>query len=160
MALVLYHAAIALANANQNPILTVGQQQLAPFVHSPQARGVLALPGQDVEFVRNAITARQVGSHRPSYINGILIQSRGQPPLQACDACNRITPGLRPFPECRKINGHFGGACSNCKWRDHASRCSVRDSAPPPPPPPPSPPSSSSSSSSDHGSDNGSDHDS
>ena len=22
---------------------------------------------------------------------------------------------------------HFGGACANCKWRDHAGRCSVRD---------------------------------
>src|SRR5204862_6690727 len=41
--------------------------------------------------------------------------------------------------------GHFGGACANCKWRDHAPRCSVRDNAPaplPPPPPPPSPPPS------------------
>ncbi|OJD25449.1 hypothetical protein ACJ73_03181 [Blastomyces percursus] len=34
---------------------------------------------------------------------------------------------LRPFPECRRLSGHFGGACGNCKWRDHAIRYSVRD---------------------------------
>ncbi|PGH15888.1 hypothetical protein AJ79_02055 [Helicocarpus griseus UAMH5409] len=69
---------------------------------------------------------RQVLSHRPSYINAILIQSRGRPEVQACIAC-RSGPGLHPFPECRRLPGHFGGACGNCKWRDHASRCSVRD---------------------------------
>ncbi|OJD09454.1 hypothetical protein ACJ73_10300, partial [Blastomyces percursus] len=34
---------------------------------------------------------------------------------------------FRPLPECRRLPGHFGGAYGNCKWRDHASRCSVRD---------------------------------
>ncbi|OJD20796.1 hypothetical protein ACJ73_07867, partial [Blastomyces percursus] len=56
----------------------------------------------------------------------ILIQSRGRPEVQACAAC-RGGPGLRPFPECRRLPGHFGGACDNCKWRDRAIRCSVRD---------------------------------
>ncbi|KAF2228495.1 hypothetical protein EV356DRAFT_457712, partial [Viridothelium virens] len=31
--------------------------------------------------------------------------------------------GLRPFPECRQMPSHFGGACANCKWRDHGARC-------------------------------------
>ncbi|OJD12499.1 hypothetical protein ACJ73_09342 [Blastomyces percursus] len=35
--------------------------------------------------------------------------------------------GLRPFPECRRLPEHFRGACGNCKWRDHAIRCSVRE---------------------------------
>jgi Protein of unknown function (DUF3716) len=86
----------------------------------------LALPGQDVLFVRGSMNEHQVLSHRPSYINAILIQSRGRTEVQACLAC-RTGPGLRPFPECRRLLGHFGGACGNCKWRDHASRCSVRD---------------------------------
>ncbi|OJD20098.1 hypothetical protein ACJ73_08569 [Blastomyces percursus] len=92
----------------------------------PQSREVLALPGQDVVFVRGAITEVQVRSHRPSYINVLLIQSRGQPEPHACTAC-RDGPGFRPFPECRRVPGHFGGACGNCKWQDHAARCSVRD---------------------------------
>ncbi|KAI1159087.1 hypothetical protein F5B18DRAFT_638134 [Nemania serpens] len=33
----------------------------------------------------------------------------------------------RPFPTCVRLPGHFGGCCGNCKWRDHAARCSVQD---------------------------------
>ncbi|KAL2377819.1 hypothetical protein RJ035_007609, partial [Blastomyces gilchristii] len=107
-------------------VLFVSGQQLSPFAHSPQARAVLALPGQDVLFVRGSMSEHQVRSHRPSYVNAILIQSRGRVEVQACSAC-RSSSGLRPFPECRRVPGHFGGACGNCKWRDHAIRCSVRD---------------------------------
>jgi hypothetical protein len=88
---------------------------------------VLGLPGQDVEFVRGSITPAQVGTHRPSYINAILIQSRGVVQAPACDACSAARPGFRPFPECRRVPGHFGGCCGNCKWRDHAARCSAKD---------------------------------
>ena len=125
-ALILYDAAVAVAAVQQNPVLIVGQQQLASFVHSPQGRAILALPGQNVEFVRDSITPAQIGSHRPSYLNGVLIQSRGTTLEQPCLACHSVFPGLRPFPKCRRVAGHFGGACANCKWRDHASRCSVR----------------------------------
>src|SRR5438034_1057150 len=38
----------------------------------------------------------------------------------------------RPFPYCHRLPGHFGGAYGNCKWKDHATRCSVRDGGPPP----------------------------
>ena len=123
----LYNAALALAPAGQDPVLVVGGQQMAGFIHSPQGRAVLALPGQDVTFVRGSITPAQVGSHRPSYINAILIQSRGQLVAGMCSACRATRPGLRPFPECRRLPGHFGGCCGNCKWRDHAARCTTRD---------------------------------
>jgi hypothetical protein len=126
-ALVLYNAAVAHAPAGQNPVLVIGGQQMAALIHSPQGRAVLALPGQDVVFVPGAITPKQVGSHRPSYINAILIQSRGNMVLGPCTACQGLRPGLRPFPECRRLPGHFGGCCGNCKWRDHAFKCSVRD---------------------------------
>jgi hypothetical protein len=66
-ALVLYNAAVANASAGQNPVLVVGGQQMAAWVHSPQGRAVLALPGRDVVFVRGAITPNQVASHRPSH---------------------------------------------------------------------------------------------
>ena len=45
----------------------------------------------------------------------------------ACEACTATHPELRPFPKCRRVAGHFGGACANCKWRDHGARCFVRD---------------------------------
>ena len=65
-------AALALA-AQQQPLLLVGGQQLAPYAHSPQSRAVLALPGVDVAFILGRISPRQLGSHRPSYINAVLI---------------------------------------------------------------------------------------
>ncbi|PGH03923.1 hypothetical protein GX51_03759 [Blastomyces parvus] len=49
------------------------------------------------------MTEVQVRSHRPSYINALLIQSRGRPGLYACLACRNDRPGLHPFPECRKL---------------------------------------------------------
>ena len=95
------------------------------FVHAPGQLAILALPGLDVEFVRGTITPVQIGSHRPGYINAILIQSRGQSVNPGCLQCRSPRPGLRPFPECRATPGHFGGACANCKWRDHGARCSL-----------------------------------
>jgi hypothetical protein len=120
-------AALAAATASGHPVLVVGGQQLAFLVTTPRGRAVLALPGVDVPFVRGAIQLYQLRSVRPSYIHGILIQSRGQPVAAPCAACQASRPGLRPFPECRRLPGHFGGCCGNCKWRDHAARCTVRD---------------------------------
>jgi Protein of unknown function (DUF3716) len=88
---------------------------------------VLALPRQDVVFVQEAITSNQIASHRPSYINAILIQSRGNVVLNPCTACQGPRPGLRSFLECRRLLGHFGGCYGNYKWRDRASKCSVQD---------------------------------
>jgi len=107
--------------AQQAPVLLVGGQQLAPYAHSPQSRGVLALPGVDVTFVLGRITPEHIRSHRPSYINAVLVQSRGVRPVRRCVQC---TNRLSPFPECRHVPGHFGGACANCKWRDGGRKCS------------------------------------
>ncbi|OJZ79706.1 hypothetical protein ASPFODRAFT_148707 [Aspergillus luchuensis CBS 106.47] len=86
------------------------------------------MPGQDVEFRRGRITAHQLESRRPSYINACLIQSRGSRPPAPCSRCH-ARPGTTTFPSCRHLPGAWGGACANCKWSDQASRCSVRDEA-------------------------------
>ncbi len=117
-------AAIAAAAANQNPVLLVSGQQLSPLCHNQLQQTVLALPGRDVSFVRGAITPQQLGTHRQSYVNAVLIQRAGVLIPRGCSECQRR--GLRPFPKCRRIVGHFGGACGNCKWRDHGARCVVR----------------------------------
>ena len=131
----MYNAAIAAANQAaagqpgqqlvQVPTLQVADQQLAPFTYSLIGLAVLVLPGRPVLFVRDAITPAQVNSHRSLYINAILIQSRGVALNPSCAACDS-GPGLRPFPECRRVPGHFGGCCGNCKWRDHAISCTAR----------------------------------
>lgn len=41
---------------------------MADFVHFPHGIAMLGLPGQNVPFVREAITPSQIGSHRSSYI--------------------------------------------------------------------------------------------
>ena len=118
-------AALCVLPAEQGiPVLMVANQELAPWVHSPQGRAVLALPGRVVPIVRGALRPGQVGYHRPSYINGILIQSQGvvqDPP------CARCEERLRPFTECRRVPGHFGGCCGNCKWPDAAASCTARN---------------------------------
>jgi hypothetical protein len=105
--------------------LLVAQQQLAPYVHSPQGAAVLAIAGRNVQYNWGRILPYQVGLHRPSYINGILIQSRGV----LCAPCYQCRGRLdeKYFPECRRLPGHFGGACGNCKWPDGASSCSYHD---------------------------------
>jgi hypothetical protein len=80
------------------------------------------MPGQDVSYVPGAITLAQVSTHRPSYVNAILIQRAGILIPNGCNRC-RSGAGFTPFPECRYIPGEFGNACGNCKWRDHAARC-------------------------------------
>jgi hypothetical protein len=123
-ALVIWGAANnAAALAAPSPTLAVGLGQLAPFCHSNVQRAVLALPGHDVAFVRGRITGAQVLSQRPGYINAILIQREGASRTgdDSCFQC-RTNPGRGPLPECRSINGYFGGCCGNCKWRDHAAR--------------------------------------
>ena len=135
-------------------ILIVRGQQMAPIIHLLQGVLLLSLPGNDVAYIPNAIQLYQLQMHRPSYVNAILIQSRGRAVVPVCDACSRARPGLCPFPQCIRAAGHFGGACGNCKWRDRAASCSVRDEnqggeqeddsddEPPasPPPAPPAPP--------------------
>jgi hypothetical protein len=97
-------------------------------------QAILALPGRDVPYVPGSITQAQIASNRASYINGVLIQRAGVVhPQGNCLNCQRR--GLRPFPECRRTQGHFGGCCGNCKWREHAAQCLwPRDQSVSPPP--------------------------
>ena len=60
MAMVVWDAAVAQRQMDelalqQIPVLLVGGQQLAPYCHNNQQRAVLAMPGQNVPFVRGAI---------------------------------------------------------------------------------------------------------
>ena len=80
------------------------------------------MPGQAVSYMPGAITPAQVMTHRPSYVNAILIQRAGILVPGGCNRC-RGGAGFTPFPECRYIPGEFGNACSNCKWRDHTVYC-------------------------------------
>jgi hypothetical protein len=81
MILQFYNVAINkfIENFNQShSILRVANQELISYVHNSQTRKVLILSEQDVQFVRERIIFTQFDTHRSSYINDILIQSRDQ----------------------------------------------------------------------------------
>ncbi len=135
-ALVLFNpaAGAAVSGANTSVLRVANAAVFANWPLNSLQRAILALPGQDVPYVTGRITQAQVASNRPSYINGILIQRAGAVhPQGNCLNCQRR--GLSPFTKCRRTQGHFGGCCGNCKWREHASQCPwPRDQSPSPPP--------------------------
>ncbi|KAK1754360.1 hypothetical protein QBC47DRAFT_383733 [Echria macrotheca] len=91
-------------------------------------RAIFALPSrQYLYFVQGWITARHVASHRPSYVNGLLIHSRGEDSPDECKQCaeRRAKDALGPFLECRVLAGKYHNSCSNCKWFDNTSACSL-----------------------------------
>ncbi|KAI2473360.1 hypothetical protein F4781DRAFT_380096 [Annulohypoxylon bovei var. microspora] len=125
---------VTAVRAGQNPLilLPIGGQQLAPFCHNSKQHALLELPGFSVIIVRGSAKARQLFTQRPSYVNALLIASRGTAVSLPCEACRkqsvRASDGYsKPFPVCVKVPGHFGGCCAGCKFRDHAARCTVRD---------------------------------
>jgi hypothetical protein len=118
MILQLYNVAINefIKNLNQShSILRVANQKLISYAHSSQAREVLILSEQDVQFVREQIAFTQLDTHRFSYINDILIQSRDQSTSHLCDSCDRSRSELNSFSYCRHVVKHFDEACDNCK---------------------------------------------
>lgn len=56
---------------------------------------------------------------RPSYVNAILIASRG---VEEEDDCEHRTSWV--FRDTVRLPAWWGGACAAYKWKDHASRCS------------------------------------
>jgi hypothetical protein len=87
---------------------------------------VLDLPGQDVPIVRGSIRGHQLATHRQSYVNALLIASRGIIVRSPCpEHCQTQRP--HPFISCVRLPGFWAGCCANCKWPDHGIQCSARD---------------------------------
>jgi hypothetical protein len=105
----------------------VRQLQLTSYVHNAQALRMLVLVERNVEFLRDCITSVQIDTHRFSYLNVILIQSRERTLRLSCLVCRSERSSLRSFSEYRRVIEHFNEAYVNCKWRDYVSRCFVRD---------------------------------
>ena len=99
----------------------------ASLIHDTQ-RVIFRLPGREfIYFVHGWITARHIASQRPSYVNGLLIHSRGEDSPTSCAQCSerRAKNALGPFLTCRVLRGAFHNSCSNCKWFDNTSACSL-----------------------------------
>lgn len=116
---------------SKKEILLASKDKLRAYIFSAQSRALFAQqPGRDIIFTRNTIQPRHIESCRQSYINAILIQSRGTAPRKACDQCldksatGRKKNTVKRFADCRVVKGHFDGCCANCKWSDAGSKCS------------------------------------
>lgn len=99
----------------------------ASLVHDTQ-RAIFRLPCREyIYFVHGWITAKHIASQRPSYVNGFLIHSRGEDSPTSCVQCvdRRAKNALGPFLTCRTLPGSFHNSCSNCKWFDNTSSCSL-----------------------------------
>ncbi|KAK0639207.1 hypothetical protein B0T16DRAFT_238091 [Cercophora newfieldiana] len=97
------------------------------LVHDTQ-RNIFRQPSREIiYFVQGWITARHIASQRPSYVNGLLIHSRGQDAPLSCAQCTerRDKNALGPFLTCRVLPGSYHNSCSNCKWFDNTSSCSL-----------------------------------
>jgi hypothetical protein len=97
------------------------------LVHETQ-RTIFRLPSREtILFVQGWITAKHIASLRPSYVNGLLIHSRGQDAAVSCVQCaeKRTKNALGPFLSCRVLPGNYHNSCSNCKWFDNTSSCSL-----------------------------------
>jgi hypothetical protein len=97
------------------------------LVHETQ-RAIFRLPSREtILFVQGWITAKHIASQRPSYVNGLLIHSRGQDAPVSCLQCTekRAKNALGPFLTCRVLPGSYHNSCSNCKWFDNTSTCSL-----------------------------------
>jgi hypothetical protein len=112
------------------PAVAINIRQAIPesvLTHDTQ-RAIYRLPSREyIYFVQGWINARQIASQRPSYINGLLIHSRGEDSAVSCLQCieRRTKNALGPFLTCRTLPGTFHNSCSNCKWFDNASACSL-----------------------------------
>ncbi|KAG7285351.1 hypothetical protein NEMBOFW57_009974 [Staphylotrichum longicolle] len=97
------------------------------LVHDTQ-RAIFRMPSREtILFVQGWITAKHIASQRPSYVNGLLIHSRGQDAPVSCVQCTekRAKNALGPFMTCRVLPGSYHNSCSNCKWFDNTSSCSL-----------------------------------
>ncbi len=119
------------------------------LIHETQ-RAILRMPSREtLLFVQGWITAKHIASQRPSYVNGLLVHSRGHDAPVSCVQCaeKRAKNALGPFLTCRVLPGSYHNSCSNCKWFDNTSTCSLytgpkpnrkrkaKEDLPPPPAP-------------------------
>ncbi|KAH8883799.1 hypothetical protein GQ53DRAFT_752634 [Thozetella sp. PMI_491] len=105
------------------------RQALTPesLMHDTQ-RHIFEMRSREIiYFVQGWITARHIASKRPSYVNGLLIHSRGQDASTSCAQCadKRAKNAIGPFLVCRVLPGKYHNSCSNCKWFDNTSVCSL-----------------------------------
>ncbi|RMJ20748.1 hypothetical protein PHISP_08382 [Aspergillus sp. HF37] len=98
-----------------------GNEALGQLCHTNDQRTVWSFPCYEFTIRADSIRIQQIQTARPSYVNAILIASRG---MVVAD-CGHDTHHI--FRDTVRLPGWWGGACAGCKWRDHGRRCSHFD---------------------------------
>jgi hypothetical protein len=89
--------------------------------------------------INGAYNTKKIAA-RASYINGLLIQSRGVacdpvgyfkqgvwPVLTVRQPCTNCAAGKGKFSECRQVKGYWKGYCGSCKYMEKATECSAAE---------------------------------
>ena len=80
--------------------------------------------------LRDKITQTQYTNQKLFYINAIFIQITKKIRKHECNACTTTRTkklNFASFSKCRKSDDYFRDCCDNCKFNDHAIRCSYID---------------------------------
>lgn len=70
----------------------------------------------------SAIQAHQIERARPSYVQALIIASRGDPRNPECEKC---ICERDPFMRCY-VDNFRGDACVNCVWSNNSAQCQYR----------------------------------
>jgi len=96
---------------------------------SSTARQIANLPQTRNSTLRAGRTTPRMTTPATSQIRSnyeaCLADQRGMPPPLQCKHCSHPSRPGGPFTKCVVLAGFFGGACTNCKVNNTASRCSL-----------------------------------
>lgn len=96
-----------------------GNEALRTFCHTTAQKEVWRFPAFEFAVRKGSLSVAQIRTGRASYVNALLIASRG---LRQHTACEKNTRAV--FGEDVRVPGFWGGSCAGCKWRDGAASCS------------------------------------
>ncbi|KAL2865020.1 uncharacterized protein BJX67DRAFT_359638 [Aspergillus lucknowensis] len=98
-----------------------GNDLLRSKCRSHLQKAVWNMPCYEIQMGPKMVQEYQIVSARTSYINAILIATRG---LQMRSKCTRDKHKI--FRETYRLPGFCEGACSGCKWQDRGRICPYR----------------------------------
>lgn len=112
-----------------------------------QQKLIVSAARTNTEYFSGTLLSYQLNTHRPSYINAVLVQTRGQVnPVRCSSSISALYvvrflmieidhcashPYHGPFLDCVSLPHERAGACANCKFKDWAARCSLNDGSGP-----------------------------
>ncbi|KAL4788754.1 hypothetical protein BDV19DRAFT_383652 [Aspergillus venezuelensis] len=99
-----------------------GNRALFDLCHNEIQKEVWAFPSYEFVVRVGSLSVKQLQTARPSYVNAILIASRGVKVREPCKHNSRWV-----FGEQVRIPGYWNGCCAGCKWKDGGAKCTYFD---------------------------------